>query len=168
MTALLAPVAVAIDEEGSGAPAGAYAVLDGRPLKLKDVSKFYCHDFDYPKITCSRDPLVAQESVAEAVEEIEAVALADGLMEEEELAAYVTVYDYTTFAGSWMTIYNDYDALFWVGWNDRISSYRGRYYNSGTFYTDWYGGGTADWFCCNTYVSSLGGLDNSFSSVYRN
>ena len=172
VTTVLAPATSATELE-SGGPPGVFAELDGRPLKLRDVGKYYCHDFDYPRITCSRNPQVTQRSVdtkvaeAEARVELAADSFATLSMEEEEGGHYATIYDGMTFSGSWMVVSQDYDALFWVGWNDRISSFRSRYYGAGSFYTDWYGNGSAWRFCCNQYVSSLGGYDNSFSAVYR-
>ena len=167
VTAILAPAAAAYEHEESKGPPGVYAELDGRPLRLREVSNYYCHDFDYPRITCSRNPQVAQESVDEAVAERDAESRSSMAMEEEAGTVYVTIYDGMTFSGSWMSVSQDYDALFWVGWNDRISSFRSRYYGSGHFFTDWFGAGTARYFCCNQYVSSLGNYDNTYSSVYR-
>jgi hypothetical protein len=171
VTAMLAP-ATSAAQRGSGAPPGVFAELDGRPLKLRDVAKYYCHDFDYPRITCSRNAKVTQRGVdrkvaeAEARAEVAAESFATLAMEEGG-GQYATIYDGMTFSGSWMAVSQDYDALFWVGWNDRISSFRSRYYGAGSFYTDWYGNGSSWRFCCNQYVSSLGSYDNSFSAVYR-
>jgi hypothetical protein len=169
VTAMLAP-ATAAAQPDSGAPPGAYAELDGRPLKLREVGKYYCHDFDFPKITCSRNAKVAQKGVDEAVSELATASFSTDIQASsmEEGSHYATIYDGMTFSGSWFVVSQEYDALFWVGWNDRVSSFRSRYYGSGSFYTDWYGGGSGWRFCCNQYVSSLGGYDNSFSSVYRN
>jgi hypothetical protein len=81
---------------------------------------------------------------------------------------YVLIYDGATHTGASMYVSQNYDALFSIGWNDRISSYQGLNSGSGTFWTDWYSSGTARNFCCNTSILSLpSGLDNAFSSVYR-
>ena len=52
-------------------------------------------------------------------------------------------------------------------WNDRISSYIARNWETGSFYTDWFYGGTQWNFCCNSSVYDLGGYSNTFSSVKR-
>ena len=58
--------------------------------------------------------------------------------------------------------------LAWIGWNDRVSSFKGKNAQTGTFYTDWFAGGSGYGFCCNQQVSSLGGFNDTFSSVYNN
>jgi len=66
-----------------------------------------------------------------------------------------------------MNVSQDYAALSAIGWNDRISSFRGRNSETGQFWTDWFYGGTWYAFCCNTSVSNLGSFNNTFSSIQR-
>ncbi len=128
------------------------ADLNGRPLKLVDVANWYCDDFSYPAIHCFSDPT--------RLEARDAAILSTTALD------YVTIYDYTSFAGSYMQVSQDYTVLATIGWNDRISSFKARNSLSGSFYTDWFYGGTGYYFCCNQQITSLGNFDNSFSSVH--
>lgn len=130
------------------------ADLDGKPIDLTDVGRWYCDDFSYPAIHCFSNP---DELEARATQILATTAI-----------DYVTVYDQTGFAGSYMHMSEDYTVLAWVGWNDRISSLRGTNSQSGHFYVDWFFGGTIWGFCCNQQFTSLGSYDNAFSSVHRN
>jgi hypothetical protein len=132
------------------------AFLDGKPIPLGEVGEHYCHDFDYPEIQCYSTAAELEGTTASP----EMAALAAGV-------TYVTVYDYTLYAGSYMHISQDYWSLSTIGWNDRISSYIARNYETGSFWTDWFYGGTRWNFCCNSSVSDLGGFSNTFSSVFR-
>lgn len=129
------------------------ADLDGVPLKLELVGQWYCDDFDYPAIHCYSSP-VSLESRA-TLFQLTAVD-------------FLTVYEAGSFAGSYMHMSQDYTALATIGWNDRISSLRGRNSEQSHLYTDWFYGGTTYSVCCNTQISSLGSYDNTFSSVHRN
>jgi hypothetical protein len=130
------------------------AELDGKPIKLVDVGNWYCHDFSYPVIQCFSDATVLEADA----ESIQATTAVD----------YVTVYEYTGFAGSYMHMSQDYTALIWIGWSDRISSLKGRNSQTSHFYVDWYYGGAIYAVCCNAQLTSLGSWDNVFSSVHRN
>ncbi len=129
------------------------AYLDGKPIPLADVSKYYCDDFSYPVIQCSRLAL--------------AVELRSTLVLLLTSVNYVTIWDYVNFGGPYMHVSQDYAVLATIGWNDRISSFKGRNSETGRFWTDWFNGGTSSSFCCNTTVSSLGSFDNAFSSIER-
>ena len=129
------------------------ALLDGTPIPLTDVSRYYCDDFSYPVIECSVSPLVA--------------AARAGVVRLLSSGDYVTVYDLAGYAGAFMNISQDYTVLALIGWNDRISSFKARNGETGTFFVDWFNGGSQWSFCCNTQQPSLGGYDNTFSSVHR-
>jgi hypothetical protein len=145
------PIANATDRpEG---PVQLTATLDGESIKPADVGGYYCDDFAYPVITCFTDPKLLEFRVASL---LSLTAL-----------TYVVIYDYTGWAGSYMYVSQDYTVLAFVGWNDRVSSLRSVNYEDGQFFTDWFYGGTAWYFCCNAQYASLGGYDNSFSSVHR-
>jgi hypothetical protein len=135
------------------------ADLDGRPINPRLTSRYYCHDLDFPVIHCSRTTAARDASVRTAVAgSISALSAAD----------YLVIYDGPNFSGTSMVVSQNYDALFGIGWNDRISSYRGLNSASGRLWTDWFASGTLRTFCCNTLVATLpAGLDNAFSSVYR-
>lgn len=145
----LAPGAVAARE-----PAGQLrATLDGKPLALEAVGRYYCHDFAYPEIRCF--------SRSEELEASLPSTLAYGGSD------YVTIFDGDYYSGPYMHLSQDYAALSWIGWNDRVSSFIVRNSQSGAFWTDWFWGGSRWGFCCNSYVGLLGGHNNSFSSVDR-
>ena len=81
---------------------------------------------------------------------------------------YVQWWDQSNYGGASMIASQDYGALSFIGWNDRIGSFKGKNLQTGNFYTDWFMGGTAYYFCCNQLVPSLGGFNDTFSSVYNN
>jgi hypothetical protein len=130
-----------------------YADLDGKPIALVDVGKYYCHDFDFPAIHCFSDP-----KALESNSDVQAAA---------STVEFVTVYEYTTFQGAFMHMSQNYTVLATIGWNDRISSFVVKNSQSGNFYTDWFYGGTVYGWCCNQQLTGLGSYDNTFSSVYR-
>jgi hypothetical protein len=133
--------------------------LDGRQINPRLTSRYYCHDLQFPAIHCSRTEAARDASMQKAVV---------GAFATLSASDYVVIYDGPNFSGPSMVISQNYDALFTIGWNDRISSYRGVNSASGRLWTDWFGSGTLRTFCCNTLVSTLpSGLDNAFSSVYR-
>jgi hypothetical protein len=132
------------------------ADLDGaKEIRPADISRFYCHDFDFPEIHCFSTP--------------ELLEAASGGGQEMLMAGvtYVTIYEHTSYAGSYMHVSENYDTLFWVGWNDRVSSFKAKNSQSGSFHTDWYGGGAPYSFCCNQTVASLGSYNDTFTSVYN-
>ncbi len=136
------------------------AVLDGRPIRPMLVSNYYCHDHNFPLIKCF--------SSAGALEAALRTDAADMGVAAASASDYVLVFSGTGYSGSYMYISQDYSALFFVGWNDRIRSYRGQNYGQGTFWTDWYASGTGQDFCCNVTMPYLpANLDKAFSSVYR-
>jgi len=129
------------------------ATLDGKPLELKQVANYYCDDFSYPEIHCFTHPATLESRVAPII----SAAAID----------YVTVYDFSLFAGPYMYMSQDYTVLAVIGWNDRISSFVARNSETGHFYTDWFYSGTGYYFCCNQQVGSLGSYSDTFSSVHR-
>jgi hypothetical protein len=128
------------------------ATLDGKPIPLEDVGKYFCDDFAYPQIQCSRSRLLP-----------DARAMLVGILAVD----YVTIYDQAAFGGAYMNISQDYSVLALIGWNDRISSFKARNNETGTFYTDWFYGGGPWSFCCSGQAANLGGANNTFSSVLR-
>jgi hypothetical protein len=145
---------VAIAAQGVGAGATLSADLDGKPIALAQVGRYYCDDFAFPAIHCF--------STAADLETSAAVTLS------ATSVTYVTLYDYPFFAGSYMYISQDYTALVTIGWNDRASSFIVKNGEAGHFYTNWFYGGTGYYFCCNQQVAALGSYDNTFSSVHLN
>lgn len=129
------------------------AYADGRRISVEDIPRYYCDDFSYPVIQCSSLPLVTDSRAL-------TLSLVSG-------ADYVTIYDQAGYLGTYMHLSQDYAALLTIGWNDRVSSFKGRNGETGKFWTDWFNSGTSWSFCCNTGVSTLGSFNNTFSSVER-
>ena len=129
------------------------ATLDGKPIPLADVGNYFCDDFSYPVIRCSTSQLV-----------FEARATLNALLTSVD---YVTIWEYEYYAGSGMNVSQDYTVLALIGWNDRISSFKARNGETGAFHTDWFYGGSTWSFCCNQQLPTLGGYNNTFSSVNR-
>ena len=147
-------LAVPAPIEAATASTDLHADLDGTPIALADVGKFYCEDFTAPAIHC-----FARASALEL--SVRGLALAAGT------GNYVIVYDYTSYAGAYMYMAQDYTVLATIGWNDRISSYVALNGEYGHFFVDWFYSGTSYAFCCNQLVPALGAYDNAFSSVHR-
>jgi hypothetical protein len=151
---ILATAALAPPTAQAGQPhGGPTASLDGKPIPLNEVGNWYCEDLSYPLIQCFSEATELEARVDKSL----AVQAAD----------YVTVYEYPGYAGAYMHVSQDYTILALIGWNDRISSFRGRNSQSGKFFTDWFYGGVQYGFCCNQQASSLGSFDNTFSSIHR-
>jgi hypothetical protein len=129
------------------------ATLDGRPIPLSDVSKYFCDDFAYPEIRCSTTQLLA----AARATTLSLLGAVD----------YVTIYDQASYGGTFMNVSEDYAVLSLIGWNDKISSIRGRNSETGRFWTDWFYGGTPWAFCCNQQIPNLYSYNNVFSSIQR-
>jgi hypothetical protein len=152
-TALMAGAAHPPLAIGAEPPATVTAYLDGVAIPLEEVSKHYCDDFSYPVITCSSSPLVpaARTTLLSLLSSVE----------------YVTVFDLPSYAGSFMNVSQDYGALVFIGWNDRISSFKARNGETGAFFTDWLYNGSQWSFCCNQQLPQLGAYNNTFSSIMR-
>ena len=145
----------------SAAPAApnVRADLEGKPIKVAEISSYFCHDYSFPDVHCFSTSAGLEAAVGSSTQSI---STAFGPND------YVTIYSEPTYGGSYMHLSQNYDTLFWIGWNDRVSSFKGRNSASGTFWSDWYGTGRATDFCCNQTVPYLAaGVDNSFTSVYR-
>lgn len=142
---------------GGEARASVTAFLDGRAIPLVDVGRYYCDDLSFPVITCSVNAAwINARAVASLSASLSAAAV-----------TYVTIYDAPTFGGAFMNVSQDYTGLSFIGWNDRISSFKARNAETGRFWTDWFYSGTTWSFCCNQQLASLGGYDNTFSAVER-
>lgn len=146
--------ALAADDAANGLRAD----LDGRPLDLVKVGKYFCHDFDYPVIHCFSKPSALEASATARV----------GQLTSATAVNYAIIYEFTSYQGAYMYLSQDYSLLSLLGWNDRISSLKALNSQTGVFWTDWLYSGSPWTFCCNSQVPWLGTYDNAFSSVYRN
>jgi hypothetical protein len=143
-------------------PTPIVADVEGRPIKSALIPTFYCHDFDFPAIHCFRSPASLQAAKTTRSR------LQSGPSVNFGVNDYVTIFDGANYTGGFMDVSQNYDVLFWIGWNDRISSFKARNSASGSFWTDWFHSGTGRNFCCNTNVNSLpAGQNDAWSSVYR-
>lgn len=130
------------------------ADLDGLPIKLAEVGRWYCDDFDFPAIHCYSHAEDEQR--------------APGFLAAATSAPFVTVYEFTTYQGAYMHMSQDYSMLGLIGWNDRISSLVIHNSPGAVFWTDWLYFGTRYPVCCYAQLGSLGSFDNAFSSVFHN
>lgn len=145
----------ALGAPGSVQPSA--ADLDGKPLALADVGKWFCEDFDRTVIHCY--------STAAG---LEAAVHPELLVAATTSVTYVIVYENATWQGAYMYMADDYPILGLIGWNDRISSYIVVNGGSGKFWSDWWYGGTGYYFCCNSSVSYVGASQNDiYSSVFH-
>lgn len=141
-------------------PAGIMADLAGRPIELASVARYHCHDFDYPRIHCFATAEELGAAVGPVVEALGPLTVT--------ATNYVLIFEHSLYAGASMYVSQDYTVLAFIGWNDRISSFRALNGETGSFHWDWfYGGGTPYTFCCNQSVSSLGSWNDAISSVRR-
>jgi len=135
------------------------ANLEGRPVKAREIGSHFCHDFAFPEVHCFSTAIELELSL------ISSDALIAAAVGPND---YVTVYSDPSYGGSYMHISQNYDTLFWIGWNDRVSSYKARNSALGTFWSDWNATGRRADFCCNQGVATLSStVDNTFTSVCR-
>lgn len=139
------------------------ATLDGRSISASRISDYACHDLEFPLIRCFREATARDTAVSRGLMRLDTAVAAAATA----AVVYVTIWDGSNFTGASMSISQDYDALAVIGWNDRVSSFKGRNSESGKFTRDWFGGGTVWNFCCNQQTGSLGSYSNTFSAVYR-
>jgi hypothetical protein len=132
------------------------AMLGGERIPTTQVGRYHCHDFDYPIIRCFRTAARVERAVDA---KLSGVSPAAGLN-------YVRVFEHVSYDGESMYISQNYPNLTSVGWNDRISSFKSVNLGSGMFREhSWYLGAGYG-FCCNNWVSNVGGAYNDiFSSV---
>jgi len=156
---LFVPPAAVVAAE---APTVVTADLAGRPIALERVASLHCHDLDYPRIHCfetamARDTALALEAGTASLGALSATAV-----------SYVLVYEHASYGGASLLVSEDYSSLAFIGWNDRISSFKAQNGETGNFHWDWlYGGGVPYTFCCNQNVSNLGTWNDNISSIRR-
>jgi len=158
LVAMLAATLFPTSVHAASAP-NVHADLEGRTIAVREISTYYCHDRAFPLIHC-----FSTASRLEAALASTSPVLATTFGPTD----YVTIYSAPSYGGSYMHLSQNYDTLYWVGWNDRVRSFKARNSASGTFWTDWYGSGYGLNFCCNQttpYFSAT--FDNAITSVYR-
>lgn len=136
---------------------GIRAVMDGKPITLKEAETLSCHDFDFPVLTCFADSAQMEKAAAERFAERKAMAVAS--------SGYVVVFEHGAYAGATRTISQSYSYLGDIGFNDKISSFKS-YGATGRFYDNAPPGGLVYSFGGSTWVSYVGDTYNDkFSSV---
>jgi len=151
------------------APSSIAVELDGRPIPASDISHHYCHDRDYPVIHCHSTPSKLEVAVrTSGTASSTPSSTPESAIQTASTSEYVVIYSGTSYAGAYMYLFQDYDMLAFIGWNDRIRSYRSPNGTSEVFYTDWFASGSSLSFCCGgaaTYLPST--FDHQISSTYR-
>ena len=151
-TLLMPPTAVS----AASPPGQITADLNGKAIDLASVGDYHCHDFDFPRIHCFGTAGALEEAVEPVLGTLSVTA-----------ANYVLIFEHGSYAGAYMYVSQDYSVLAFIGWNDRISSFKAVNSETGLFWTDWFYGGNPYSFCCNANVPALGGWNDTFSSVHR-
>lgn len=143
---------------GAGSQAEPTATFNGRSIPLTDVSRYHCHDRDFPRIRCflSLDELETDELTSQSATSPASSAL---------LIAFVRWFQDAGYGGSSFDAYFAYADLSTIGWNDRISSFQPRNGGHPVWWQDaGYGGVRWDWGTAS--VSNVGaGANDKFSSV---
>lgn len=132
------------------------ARLGSSVIDPRDAGRYHCHDLDYPIIRCFR--------TSHALDEAFGARAGDGAA--PTAVAFVRVYEDAQFTGPSAILSQSYSQLGDIGWNDRITSYRGLNSGSGTFFKNNNFNGESDAFCCNQQVGNVGAnFNDTFSSV---
>jgi hypothetical protein len=167
----LSIAAVAVVLVVAADPAGAYgtplsADLEGTPITLRDVGRYHCHDLAYPRLHCFRTS-ERSEAAVRAIDERRTTRTRRRTSGSAATtaASYVRIFDGSGYAGSSAYLSQSYSTLGTIGWDNRVSSFKSLNLGYGAFYTGTSYGGTSRAFAGGDAVSSLGGLDNTFSSV---
>jgi hypothetical protein len=170
-TAGILTVALAIAMAGVYAPSARAtggpvieADLGGRSIPAVDVGRYHCDDIDFPRIHCYVTAAALEQAVARRL--VAARPAGPGDLATAPAVTYVRIYADVNYAGASAYLSVAYDDLSVIGWNDRISSFKGQAGNGGTFFEHIYGGGFAYGFNANQNVSYVGDAYNDrFSSV---
>jgi hypothetical protein len=137
------------------------ADLEGTPIGIAEVSSYYCHDLDYPKIHCYENS-TALEAAVSSIESDRAALSGDAAAGLQ----YVKLFDLTGYAGQFIILSINYDNLSTIGWNDKVSSFIGVNNLSFGLWNDPYQSGYGLIRCCNQRAASLSATyDNQFSST---
>lgn len=107
------------------------ADLDGIPIPATDAGRYFCHDFEFPHLRC-----FSTAAALEAAMPTESASGGDLALAAYGLNDYVTIYSEPAFGGSYAHISQSYDGLWVIGWNDRISSFKGRSSARGRFHVE--------------------------------
>ena len=155
-------ILAAAAQPGTVAGAGSGRItadLDGRSISIRSIARQHCHDFDHPRIHCFSSRRAAETDAGRWLGAAGAAPL---------IQNYVRIFADAGWAGASMYLSLNYSNLGTIGWNDRISSFKGLNSLSGTFWTEAAYAGYSYSFCCNAQVTYVGDFYNDrFSSVRR-
>jgi Beta/Gamma crystallin len=142
-----------------GAASPSAVDLDGAPASILDVPTLHCHDLDAPIIRCFRTETGLQTALSARTSQ--SGVLTAGV-------AYVEMFEHTYYGGASFVVSEDYPNLGSIGWNDRVSSFRGLNSYYGTFFQHANYVGAYWRFGPNQQVFDVGTAWNDFiSSVWR-
>ena len=138
------------------------ADLEGRRISVSEIPDWFCHDVDYPQIHCYTTAAELETALDAAAASIE------GLTGVLAPLPYVYIYGDAGTLGPAYGVTQVWEDLSWIGWNDRISSFKSVNGGFGHFATDAYNNGRLyPGFCCNAVVTYVGdSWNDQFSSVY--
>lgn len=126
---------------------------------VSEVPSLHCHDLDAPIIRCFRTEDALQVDVATRT----LVSL-----DASASLPYVEIYEHTYYGGASFVVAQDYPNLGSIGWNDRVSLFRGLNNYYGTFYQHASYLGSYWRFGPNQQVLDVGtAWNDQFSSVAR-
>lgn len=152
-------------------PGGAYgtslvADLEGDPIAVRDVGRYHCHDLAYPRFHCFRTAERLEAAVAAMGRPTTSrIGTRSVAIASTTAISYVRIYELSSYAGSSAYLSQSYSNLGTIGWDNKISSFKSVNFGYGVFYTSTSFTGTTRSFYGGDAVSSLGTLDNTFSSV---
>jgi Beta/Gamma crystallin len=140
--------------------------LDGTRVSIGAVPSLHCHDLDTPVIRCFETEEALQADLAPRI----SVTL--GPTTARTLAAsdpYVQLFQDADYNGASFVVSSNYPNLGTIGWNDKVTSFKGLNGYYGTFYQNasyrgsWYAFGPNQW------TNNVGtAWNDQFSSVLRN
>lgn len=136
-------------------------------IPLEDVSRYHCHDGQYPLIRCfdtsdERDADVGEQPAKDLASFVEA----DGFDLSLTVVAYVTFWEHAAYGGASYTASQPNPNLGEYGWNDKVTSFmslngqRPKWWEHANY-------GTPAWrWSAGAWVSNVGsGANDTFSSV---
>jgi hypothetical protein len=165
--AIVVAFATSVPTTGNADPSGMLrADLEGRPITLRSVAQFYCHDFDWPEIHCFTTSIQLEAAVVDRIGATGPTSTAS--VQSATAVSYIRVFDLSWYAGGYIYLSADYANLGVIGWNDRISSYNGTNSEDSALYVNTSYAGSTLLVCCNNKAATLSPtFDNQISSTKR-
>ena len=144
--------------------AGLRAAVGLRPIPLRAVGRYHCHDLDRPIIRCFRDPASRDRQVMRLATGVGTTPRPDTML----LDYYVTFYEHASYGGASYTTSGGLTNLADIGWNDVVSSFKSLNGLRPRWWEDAGYAGTAFMWSAGAQVSYVGDSANDrFSSVKK-